>query len=296
MVASMMFDKKFTRDVSSVGMDMANKIVSVVLPVNPLESTANGLNIWHTFLYTALPSTLQFAVQNATNIDWKGAPLQKEYTYNEDDPQWMKAFAGNPDWMVCLSKWCNENINIDGDFEGMDWSPEKLDNTLSNLGGGIYTLIKKIGKTISMAWNEEERNLQNAPVVGVAIGSGIDSDENFVNGSYFDMKDYYDANVNRIKRVAKSFGYEDEDVFIKKKGQHHPKMAEIYSNKNFEFMKQWYKGNEKLNEIKNDIKQLEKEINSSGKPSASKQRRIDALNRKLVNQRREFVNKMLEME
>jgi hypothetical protein len=166
MVSAMMFDKKFTKDVKSVGTDIANKIASIILPINPLEGTANGLSIWHTLAYTAAPSSAQLLIQNLTNTDWKGAPLQKEYTYNENDPQWMKAFAGNPDWMQMLSKWCNEHINADGDYKGWDWSPEKLDNTLSNLFGGVYTLIKKTGKSISMIWNEENRNMQNAPVAG----------------------------------------------------------------------------------------------------------------------------------
>ncbi len=291
MVAAAMFNKKFTRDVQQVGMDMANKIASVILPVNPLESSVNGLNFWHTFLYTALPSSAQFAVQNATNIDWKGAPLQKEYTYNENDPQWMKAYSSNPDWMVGLSKWCNEHIGV-GDMEGMDWSPEKLDNTLSNLFGGIYTIVKKTGKTFSMVWNEENRTLSNVPLVGVALGSGMDDDERFITDAFYDEKEYYDNRVGFIKRRAEKFGLTLNDVFVDEKGKHHPKMMEVYNNKEFDFMQEWYKGNKTLESLDNKIKRLEKKETLT----SDEAQKLVTYKAEYETKRREFVLDMLELD
>lgn len=296
MVAGAAFDKKFTRDLSQVGTDIANKLASIILPINPLESTANGLGFWHMFAYTTLPSFAQVAIQNMTNTDWKGAPLQKEYTYNEDDPQWMKAFGSNPDWMKGLSKWCNEHINLDGDYNGMDWSPEQLDNTLSNVFGGIYSLVKKTGKSISMIWNEENRNLSNIPLSGVVLGSGIDNDDRFVTDAYYDMKEYYDSNVNYINRMAKRFGYTLEDVFEKEKGKHHPKMNEIYSNENFDFMQEWYTGVKELDAINDKIKKLDKKIAAKETPTEQDMLKWSRLNDKYMTERRDFVNDMLELD
>jgi hypothetical protein len=275
-------------------MDIANKIATMILPINPLESSANGLNLWHTLLYTALPSSMQFLVQNATNIDWKGAPLQKEYTFNENDPQWMKAYASNPDWMVSLSKWCNENMG-EGDFKGVDWSPEKLDNTLSNLFGGIYSLIKKTGNTISMAWNEEERKMSNVPLAGVVFGSGINNDEMFVTDAYYDMMEYYDDRIGFIKRRAKKFGYDLSDVFEKEKGKHHPKMQDIYNNDTFDWMQEWYLGNKELESIKDKISRLEKKIGDN-EPTKDQSKKLEKLNAEFITLQREFVNDMLELD
>jgi hypothetical protein len=311
MTAALAFDKRFSRDIWSVGMDYANKIASIILPINPLEGRANGLSFWNTFLSTALPSSFQFAIQNATNTDWKGAPLQKEYTWNEDDPQWMKAFNNAPDWMVGLSKWCYENINLDGDFRGLDFSPEKLDNTLSNVFGGVYTLIKKTGNGISAAWNEEERNLSNIPLAGVVFGTGIESDGRFVTDAYFDMKEYYDANVNSIKRVASNFGLSLEDIFVKQKGAHHPKIQEIYGNKNFEWMKDWYLGHEGnrkasskaeklgLNQLKQDIKDLQKSIaerEERGMSTEKKEEKLIEKQKMFDEYYRDFTYRLLEMD
>ena len=295
MVAAMAFDKKFARDAQQVGMDMANKIASIVLPINPLEGSVNGLNIWASMGTILAPSSAQFLIQNATNTDWKGAPLQKEYTYNENDPQWMKAYASNPLWMKSLSKWCNETIGT-GDMKGADWSPEKLDNTLSNLLGGVYTLVKKAGKTFSMLWNEDNRKISNVPLAGVILGAGINSDDAFVTDAYFEMKEYYDERITFIKKRAEKFGYNLDEVFLKEKGKHHPKMQDIYLNKEFDFMQEWYKGNDELKELQKKVKELEKEIASKENPSEVLVQKLLMAKAKLENERREFVNDMLELD
>lgn len=297
-MAAALCDKKFSRDLSQIGMDMANKVASIVLPINPLESAANGLGLWQTGAYAILPSGTQFAIQNMTNIDWKGAPLQKEYTYNEHDPQWTKAFASNPKWMTGLSKWCNENINLDGDFDGMDWSPEKLDNTLSNVFGGMYSLVKQFGRTVSTALSEDKDfNMMSVPLVGVVLSSGIDDDDRFVTDIYYDMKEYYDKNVNSIKRTAKTFGYDLKEVFNGKNvGAHHPKMQRIYSNSNFDFMQEWYIGNKELESLKNKIEYRENKIAGMDKVPNELIDEIADLKNKLENERREFVNDMLELD
>ena len=305
MVAAMAFDKKFTRDSQQIGLDIANKIASILLPINPLESSANGLSIWASIGNFVLPSSTQFITQNWTNMDWKGAPLQKEYTYNENDPQWMKAYASNPLWMKSLSKWCNENIGA-GDLKGWDWSPEKLDNTLSNLFGGVYSLIKKTGRGVTTIWNgiTDEKpffdvvkeTASAAPLTNVAFGSGIDSDERFITDAYYDMLEYYNDRIGVIKRRAEKFGYDLDDVFLKKKGKHHPKMLEIYNNDTFDFMQEWYKGNEELKELHKKVKDIEKKIAEKENPSEALVQKLLKAQAKLENERREFVNDMLELD
>ena len=295
MVAAMAFDKKFKRDVGDVGLDMANKVASVVLPINPLESRANGLSLLETIAYTLSPSSTQFIIQGMTNKDWKGAPLQKEYTYNENDPAWMKAFDSNPAWMTGLSKWCNEHIGT-GDYKGMDWSPEKLDNTLSGLFGGVYSLTKKFGRSISMIWNEENRNLSNIPLSGVVIGSGIDEDDRFVTDAFYEQQDFYDERIGYIKRRAEKFGYDLDDVFLKEKGKHHPKMQEIYSNKHFDFMQEWYKGSDDLKKLNKKVKDQEKKIAAKENPTDYDLEKLGKLQDKFNIARREFVEDMLELD
>jgi hypothetical protein len=181
-------------------------------------------------------------------------------------------------------------------MKGWDWSPEKLDNTLSSVFGGVYNLVKKTGRSISMIWNEENRNLSNIPLSGVVLGSGIESDDRFMTDAYYDMNEYYDQRIGFIKRRAKTFGYSLEDVFEKKKGRHHPKMQEIYGNSEFEWMREWYFGNKDLDKVNDKIKKLKKEIEAKENPTQDKLNRLSRLMNEFEDERRDFVNDMLELD
>jgi hypothetical protein len=307
-------DKKFARSPLSVGMDVANKIATIVLPINPLEGSANGLSLIESGQDMLLPDFTQGMVQNRTNTDFKGVPIQKEYTYNENDPQWTKAFANNPSWLKGLSKWCYENIEIDG--EGWDWSPEKLDNTFSNAFGGIYSLLKKTGKTVSAIWNEDNRTLSNVPLVGVIVGSNIDDDQRFVNSAYWEMDEYYNKRLYKIKSTAKDFGLTLDEVFARnpegeRAVEHHPAMNKIYNKDYFDFMQEWYLGHKGegetdengseilgLSQIKNKIKNLENKIkkNEDGKATPEQDEELVELNNLYEATRRDLVNDLLELD
>jgi hypothetical protein len=210
--------------------------------------------------------------------------------------------------MTGLSKWCNEHINLDGDFEYLDWSPEKLDNTLSNLFGGVYSLIKKTGRSFSMIWNEENRNLSNIPLAGVVLGSGIDSDERFVENAYYEMQEYYDGQVNRIKRTAKKHGYELEDIFVGNKGAHIEDLAKLYTGREFNWVKEWYLGvegnpkgrnkNEKLgiSGLAKAVEKQQKKVDSKKNPAQNLTDELIRLQNEYANERRRFVDHMLEIE
>ena len=307
-------NKKFTRSPLSIGMDVANKIATVVLPINPLEGSANGLSLIESGQDMLLPDFTQGMVQNRTNTDFKGVPIQKEYTYNENDPQWTKAFANNPSWLTGLSKWCYEHLEIDG--EGWDWSPEKLDNTFSNAFGGIYSLLKKTGRTVSAIWNEDNRTLSNVPLVGVIVGSNIDDDQRFVNSTYWEMDEYYNKRIYKIKSTAEDFGLTLDEVFTRnpegeRAGEHHPAMNKIYNRDNFDFMQEWYLGHKGegeidengepilgLSQIKNKIKNLENKIkkNEDGVATPEQDEELVELNNLYEATRRDLVNDLLELD
>lgn len=315
MMAAGIANRKVTRDPLAVATDVSNKIASIVLPINPLEGAANGLSLVESGTNMLLPDLTQGLIQNRTNVDFKGDPIQKEYTYNENDPQWTKAFSNNPAWIKGLCKWMNENIVIDG--VGLDVSPEKLDNTFSNLLGGVYSLVKKSGRAISMIWNEDNRHISNVPLIGVMVGTGIDEDDRFVNSSYWDMNDYYKSRLPYIKRTAENFGYSLDEVFKRveegetRAGAHHPKMSKIYNRDNFDWMQEWYLGHKGegetdengepilgIDQYKNKIKYLEKKIkkNENGEPTPEQAEKLAKLNADYNKALEGFVYDMLEFD
>ena len=300
---------KTPRDPMQWGKDFANKIANVALPINPLEGTVNGLSLIESAEDMLIPDMAQFILQNRSNKDWKGAPIQKEYTYNQDDPQWTKAFSGNPAWLTGFCKWMNENFVADG--VGVDWSPEKIDNTLSNVFGGTYSLVKKIGRTVSSAINaikgEDEFSISSIPVVGVFTGKvGEDS---FVTSTYWNMEDYYSKRLPTIKRTAASFGYTLDEVFARtddgeaRAGEHQPAMSKIYNRKNFDFMQEWYLGhkgegdeeNLGLDQIKTQIERYKKAVNKDEFDLDAKEM-LAEYEMMLEAKRRDLVNDLLELD
>lgn len=299
-VASWVFDKKHHHTIADVGMEVANLVASTILPVNPLEGTVNELSLMQSVVNAVAPSSAQAVIQNLTNTDWKGAPIQKEYTYNRNDPQWEKAYSSNPAVLKALSKWCYENVKLDGWFRGWDWSPEYLDNTLSNLGGGIYSLIKKTGNAISMIWNEDARELSKVPLVGVFFGT-TDDRFGYVNEAYYDLDEEFNSEVNPIKKTAKAFGYSLDEVFKpvakggKRAGDHHPKMQkDVYGNRHFEHMQAWYLGQKKLDSINDEIEKQEKKMAKMENPPQGEIDKMTKLQAEYETTRTELVNGMLE--
>lgn len=313
-IAAGLYDKRFDRDMLSVAADIANKIGSIVLPVNPLEGPANELSFVESAVTFLAPDAADFAVQSLINKDFKGDPLQKEYGYNEHDPEWTKAFANNPSWLKGACKWLYEVC------PHIDWSPEHIDNGLSNLFGGIYSLTKKTANVIDKIWNYEEFKTSEIPVVGVVFGEGADDNGRYLNSAYWEMNDYYEERVAEVKRVAKAFGYTLDDVYKRvpegkpRVGEHHPEMSKIYNDSYFDFdwMQEWYLGNngettvkhgakvktDGLSQIKNDIKKLEKEINGNkdGMPTKKQEKDLAKLTTKYNEMFESFVNDMMELD
>lgn len=299
-VASWVFDKKHHHTIADVGMEVANLVASTILPVNPLEGTVNELSLMQSVVNAVAPSSTQAVIQNLTNTDWKGAPIQKEYTYNRNDPQWEKAYSSNPAVLKALSKWCYENVKLDSWFRGWDWSPEYLDNTLSNLGGGIYSLIKKTGNAISMIWNEDARELSKVPLVGVFFGT-TDDRFGYVNEAYYDLDEEFNSEVNPIKKTAKAFGYSLDEVFKpvakggKRVGDNQPKMQkDVYGNRHFEHMQAWYLGQKKLDSINDEIEKQEKKMAKMENPPQGEIDKMAKLQAEYETTRTELVNGMLE--
>lgn len=313
MVMASACDRTFDRDIADVAVDMANTIASIVLPVNPFEGSANGLSLIESAAVVALPDAADFAFQWIINKDFKGAPLQKEYGYNANDPKWTKAFSNNPAWLTGLSKWCYEL------WPEFNWSPEIADNILSNMFGGIYSLTKKTARAIENGINGDF-SAGDIPVVGIFFGEGEKNSERFLNSAYWEMNDYYEERIAEVKRVANAFGYTLNDVYKRvpagkiRAGEHNPEMSKIYNSSYFDYdwMQEWYLGNygestvkhgvkaktPGISQMKNKINELKREIaaNKNGKPTGAQANELAKLQKQYDAMYEDFVYDMLELD
>ena len=308
-------DRKFDRSIMSVGTDVANKVAQIVLPINPIEGSANGLSLVESAVTFVAPDMFDLLAQRAFNKDFKGTPIQKENDFNKNDPQWTKAFASNPMWLKGLSKWLYEL------HPSLDFSPEYLDNDLSNLFGGVYSLIKKSGKVIEKAFNEDENlKASDFPVVSVFFAENEDGNDRFLTNTYYEMKEYYDSRIKKIEERAKKFGYTLDDIFKRtpdgepRAGAHHPEISKIYNLDwyDYDFMQEWYlahKGEKEvqygkevkvdgLDGIRTKINDLKTKINKSedGKPTDEQLQDLTDLQKKYDEMYEDFVYDMLELD
>jgi hypothetical protein len=161
---------------------------------------------------------------------------------------------------------------------------------------------------LSILWGNTKESITNAPLVGVVLGSGIDSDERFVENAYYEMQEYYDGQVNRIKRTAKKHGYELEDIFVGNKGAHIEDLAKLYTGREFNWVKEWYLGvegnpkgrnkNEKLgiSGLAKAVEKQQKKVDSKKNPAQNLTDELIRLQNEYANERRRFVDHMLEIE
>lgn len=59
------------------------------------------------------------------NSDWKGAPIQRDDKYDENQPSWMLAYRGTPEWLINMNKkanaWSNDVAAGNEDMKGNDF-------------------------------------------------------------------------------------------------------------------------------------------------------------------------------
>lgn len=312
-IAASVLNKSFDENPLTFGLNISNKIAAAALPLNPLEGTVNGLSLIESAVEVFEVDALQFRTQNKTNRDWKNTPIQKEYTYNEHDPEWTKAFASNPSWLTGLSKWCYEHIEYDG--KPLNFSPEKLDNTLSNIFGGAYSAVKGVARSIETGLNEGLLKGVSKLSGGIVVGSGTDDKNRFINSSYWEMDEYYNDRIKRIKYTAADFGLTLDDVFKRlSDGEtpakaYQPRMSKIYNSDYFDFMQEWYlghKGDEDengdeilgLDQIRNKMKTVNNKINKAEDAESVEELKNELLELNVLydKTRAELVNDLLEMD
>lgn len=122
------------------------------------------------------------------NESFTGAPLYKESLWNENVPEWRKAYGNTSDVFVNLSKWINEMTG--GNYAEKGWfeqNPvlEKLNNpavvqqlVLGYTGGPGSFIIKSVmaGEAVydKLEGNHNDFSISEVPLVGSLVGEAND--------------------------------------------------------------------------------------------------------------------------
>ena len=108
----------------------------------PVQETVKGF----------APSAISPIVEWLYNSDWKGSPIQRDDKFDEEQPSWMLAYKGTPDFLVNLNKKVNAatntvapgNENMKGnDFWDAVTNPSALQHFYSGYMGGAATFAER---------------------------------------------------------------------------------------------------------------------------------------------------------
>lgn len=200
---STMNGKETTEDAVLKGVESFSGIM-------PIDWTGNGRDN----LVNFAPTIVQPLVQVERNVDYFGKPIYKKTPWNENDPEWSKAYKGTNGLLVDVSKMLSEAGATTDEFGvtsypqhwySGDINPAIVEHLLESYSGGVGKTVNGFGKTISMLWNEDARELRNVPVVRKFLQS---SDERAVerrfSNEYFKLRTEYEDSQQYYRKLCEN--------------------------------------------------------------------------------------------
>lgn len=114
------------------------------------------------------PSATSPFLEWVYNSDWKGAPIQRDNKFDENQPSWMLAYKGTPEWMINMNKKVNALTNdvVPGneDMKGNDFldevtNPSALHHFYGSYFGGAATFVERVGGLIKNGKDTETKDI-----------------------------------------------------------------------------------------------------------------------------------------
>lgn len=127
----------------------------------PFDFTGNAGNAIVNFT----PTIAQPLVQLVVNKDYFGTPIYRKTAFNEQDPEWTKAYKSTNQLLVGATEFLNELTGGDEVKNGLiDLNPAVIEHLYEGYLGGMGKTINRFAKTLSMFWDEDARVWRNVPV------------------------------------------------------------------------------------------------------------------------------------
>lgn len=143
------------------------------------------------------------------NSDWKGAPIQRDDKYDENQPSWMLAYKGTPEWMINMNKKVNALTNDvaagNEDMKGNDFldaitNPSALHHFYGSYLGGAATFVERIGGLVK---NGKDTETKDIPFIrSLLYTPNEQSNLQRTKSKWYNYKDEMEktmANVDRLK-------------------------------------------------------------------------------------------------
>ena len=149
-------------------MDAVGCISQLVPVADYLGNASFGKNPGEETFKAIAPSATSPIFEWFFNSDWKGAPIHRENKLDENQPSWMLAYKGTPEWLININKkanaWSNDvapgNENMKGnDFLDAATDPSLLQHLYSSYLGGAATFMERVGGLVKKGNDTETKDI-----------------------------------------------------------------------------------------------------------------------------------------
>lgn len=149
-------------------MDAVGCISQLVPVADYLGNASFGKNPGEETIKAIAPSATSPIFEWFFNSDWKGAPIHRENKFDENQPSWMLAYKGTPEWLININKkanaWSNDvapgNENMKGnDFLDAATDPSLLQHLYSSYLGGAATFMERVGGLVKKGKDTETKDI-----------------------------------------------------------------------------------------------------------------------------------------
>ena len=156
-----------------------------------------------------MPSATSPFIEWAYNSDWKGAPIERDNKFDENQPSWMLAYKGTPDFLISLNKKANAYTNDvakgNEDMKGNDFldaltNPSGLQHFYSGYIGGAATFAER---SLGLIKHGKDAETNDIPFVrSIFYTPSEQSSLQRTKSKWYNYKDEMEktiANVDRLK-------------------------------------------------------------------------------------------------
>lgn len=149
-------------------MDAVGCMSQLVPAADYLGNASFGKHPVQETIKAVAPSATSPFLEWVYNSDWKGAPIQRDNKFDENQPSWMLAYKGTPEWMINMNKKVNALTNDvapgNEDMKGNDFldkvtNPSALHHFYGSYFGGAATFVERVGGLIKHGSETETKDI-----------------------------------------------------------------------------------------------------------------------------------------
>ena len=190
-------------------MDAVGCMSQLVPVADYLGNASFGKHPWQETIKALAPSATSPFLEWVYNSDWKGAPIQRDNKFDENQPSWMLSYKGTPEWMINMNKKVNALTNDvapgNEDMKGNDFldavtNPSALHHFYGSYFGGAATFVERVGGLVK---NGKDTETKDIPFLRSLLYTPSEqSSLQRTKSKWYNYKDEMEktmANVDRLK-------------------------------------------------------------------------------------------------